>query len=206
MSREAKRRRFGESARKAFVGDGQRCNWQIHEEHFSDYVPILDFVHAVSYLHRASLICEGDRDAAWLLYERLMKQTWLGKVSDVIAELEVYQSCLGNPPAAASDDDPREQLRQVICYLRNNCGRMHYSSYRCAGLPTTSAWMESAVKEINFRTKGTEMFWNNPDGAESILQLRAASLSDDDRLARFLVHRPGSDRVRKGRISDTTAA
>ena len=49
MSREARRRRFNESFRKAFVGDGLSCNWTIHETHFSDYVPILDFVHAVSY-------------------------------------------------------------------------------------------------------------------------------------------------------------
>jgi len=37
--------------------------------------------------------------------------------------------------------------------------------------------MKSAVKEMNFRNKGTEMFWNNPDGAEAILQSRATSLS-----------------------------
>ncbi len=51
--------------------------------------------------------------------------------------------------------------------------------------------MESTVKEMNYRIKGTEMFWNNPDGAEAILQIRAATLSDDDRLVRFLTNRPG---------------
>ena len=39
--------------------------------------------------------------------------------------------------------------------------------------------------------EGTEMFWNDPSGAESILQVRAASLSDDDRLIRHLRMRPG---------------
>jgi hypothetical protein len=57
--------------------------------------------------------------------------------------------------------------------------------------------MESAVKEINYRIKGTEMFWNNPAGAEAILQIRAASLSDDDRLIRFLTHRPGQSTLRR---------
>jgi hypothetical protein len=42
--------------------------------------------------------------------------------------------------------------------------------------------MQSLVKEINYRVKGTEMFWNDPEGAEAILQVRAAALSDDDRL------------------------
>ena len=74
---------------------------------------------------------------------------------------------------------------------------LRYDEYRRQGLPTTSAWMESAVKEMNFRIKGTEMFWNNPAGAEAILQIRAASLSDDDRLARFLTNRPGVATVRR---------
>jgi hypothetical protein len=83
---------------------------------------------------------------------------------------------------------------------------MRYDAYRCAGLPTTSAWMESAVKEMNFRIKGTEMFWNHPAGAEAILQIRAASLSDDDRLARFLSHRPGVGKLRRDATATAQAA
>jgi hypothetical protein len=51
--------------------------------------------------------------------------------------------------------------------------------------------MESLVKAMNYRVKGTEMFWNDPDGGEAILQVRAASLSDDDRLSRHVRHRTG---------------
>ena len=50
----------------------------------------------------------------------------------------------------------------------------------------TTAWMESLVKELNYRVKGTEMFWNDPEGAEAILQVRAAALCDDDRLVSHL--------------------
>ena len=52
--------------------------------------------------------------------------------------------------------------------------------------------VESLIKEINYRVKGTEKFWDNPEGAEAILQLRAAVLSDDGRLATYLQNRPGS--------------
>ena len=197
MAREATRRRFGEAKRQAFVGDGLTCNWTIHQEHFSDYTPILDFVHAVSYLYRASIVCLGKCDAAWELYSQWMTLTWQGRVAEVIKQLGEHQQRLGFAPEDAADEDPREQLRLVIQYLRNNRERMRYVAYRCAGLPTTSAWMESAVKEMNFRIKGTEMFWNNPAGAEAILQIRAASLSDDDRLARFLFHRPGVGTLRR---------
>jgi hypothetical protein len=51
--------------------------------------------------------------------------------------------------------------------------------------------VESLIKEINCRVKGTEKFWDDPEGGEAILQLRAAVLSDDDRLRTFIMARPG---------------
>ena len=77
---------------------------------------------------------------------------------------------------------------------------MRYDSYRREGLPTTSAWMESEVKEMKYRIKGTEMFWNNPAGAEAILQIRSAALSDDDRLVRLLTKRPGQSILRRNSV------
>ncbi len=56
----------------------------------------------------------------------------------------------------------------------------------------TSSLMESLVGEFNARGKGREKFWNRPEGAEAILQVRAALLSEDDRLARHFAQRPGS--------------
>lgn len=197
MRREADRRRFDEAGRRAFVADGLTCNWTIHAEHFASYVPILDFTHAVSYLFAASVACFGKTEAAWTNYVVWMTLVWQGKVAQVIHMLRSHQVRIGLPPDDAAEDDPRELLRRVIGYLENNRGRMHYDAYRRKGLPTTSAWMESAVKEMNLRIKGTEMFWNNPAGAEAILQIRSASLSDDDRLVRLLTKRPGQSTIRR---------
>ncbi len=197
MEREARRRRFFEAPRQAFVGDGLPCNWAIHEAHFRDFTPILDFTHAVSYLFRASRLGDSQKEEAWTTYTRWMTDVWRGQVGDVIDELRAQQERLGQPPEDAAEEDPREQLRLILGYLENNRKRMRYDAYRCQGLPTTSAWMESPVKEINYRVKGTEMFWNHPTGAEAILQIRAAALSDDNRLARFLAHRPGCATLRR---------
>jgi len=87
-----------------------------------------------------------------------------------------------------------------VTYLENNRSRMNYPEYRKAGLPVTTAWMESLVKEVNYRVKGTEMFWNDPDGAEAILQVRAAALSDDDRLSKYLRVRPGFAFTRRPKL------
>lgn len=206
MFREAKRRRFDEAPRRAYVADGLTCNWSIHKTHFRDYTPILDFVHAVSYLFIVSSACYGHDETAWDAYCQWMRLTWCGKIDDVIGELRKHQDQMGLPDEDASEDDPREQLRRVIGYFENNCARMRYNEYRCQGLPTTSAWIESTVKEMNYRVKGTEMFWNNPDGAEAILQIRSATLSDDDRLVRFLTHRPGRAKLRRTATAPNQAA
>src|ERR1700734_2378471 len=46
--------------------------------------------------------------------------------------------------------------------------------YRQQGLPITSSLVESLVGEMNARVKSREKFWNRPEGAEVILQLRPA--------------------------------
>ena len=69
---------------------------------------------------------------------------------------------------------------------------MAYPRYRQAGLPVTSSLVESLVGEFNDRVKGTNQYWDRPDGAETILQVRAAVLSDDARLARHFENRPGN--------------
>lgn len=62
--------------------------------------------------------------------------------------------------------------------------------------------MESLINQINFRVKGTEMFWTDPAGAEAILQIRAAVVSEEGRLNDYLSNRPGWPFV--SRSSDIT--
>ena len=52
----------------------------------------------------------------------------------------------------------------------------------------TSTYVESTVKQINRRMKGTEKFWSN--GVEPMLTLVADHLSDTPTLARFWRNRP----------------
>lgn len=199
MAREAKRRRFREAKAKAFLGDGLPWNWSIWKRHFSDYTPILDFIHALSYLFAAAKAVHDDDRDAWDQYLVWMSGCWRGEIDQILQELAEWQSQLGPPPEGASDHDPRQVASKSLNYLTNNRSRMNYAEYRKAGLPVTTAWMESLVKEINWRVKGTEMFWNNPAGAEAILQIRAAALSEDDRLKTHLQNRPGHPFTRRPR-------
>jgi hypothetical protein len=69
---------------------------------------------------------------------------------------------------------------------------MKYSEYRCQGLPVTSSLVESLVGEVNARVKSKQKYWDRGVGAEAMLQLRAALLSEDGRLDHSLSERPGS--------------
>jgi hypothetical protein len=198
MQREARRRRFFEAGLKAFLGDGLPWNWSIWKKFFSEFIPILDFIHPLSYLFLAAkAVFPSSEEDAWSQYLAWMRGCWQGEVEQVLEELQAWQGKLGTPSEAVPDNDPRKVLVSTIHYLQNNQHRMNYPEYRQAGLPITTAWMESLIKEMNHRVKGTEMFWNDPSGAEAILQVRAAALSDDDRLSRHLAQRLGSPFTRR---------
>lgn len=192
VAREARRRRFDEAVAHVFLGDGLPWNWSIQKEHFEKYVSILDFIHVLSYLFVAAKAIHPDDDEnAWSQYLAWMTGCWRSEVSQVIEELEAWQTRVGLPPEDAPDSDVRVIVSTTLRYLKNNRTRMDYASYRKSGYPVTTAWMESLVKEMNYRVKGSEMFWNDPAGADAILQVRAAALSDDERLIHHLRDRPG---------------
>jgi hypothetical protein len=197
MAREAKQRRFQEAPAKAFLGDGLPWNWSIWKAHFRDFTPILDFIHALSYLFVAAKAVHANPEDAWGQYLAWMRGCWRGEVAQALDELRAWQARLGPPPPDVPDHDPRRVMAKTITYLEHNQLRMNYPAYRCQGMPVTTAWMESLVKEINYRAKGTEMFWNDPEGAEAILQVRAAALCDDNRLVEHLKARPGSPYTRR---------
>jgi hypothetical protein len=173
---------FG-AARRAFVGDGAANNWVLHRRFFSSFVPILDFIHALAYVYAAATAGRA-AVAGWECYRRWIGWVWQGQVGRVLAELEGRQVELGPPAEGEGEASPRRVVAKARTYLGNHREKMRYDEYRRQGLPITSGLMESAVKEVSRRVKGTEKFWSE-EGGEAILQLRADHLSDDRPLEAF---------------------
>jgi hypothetical protein len=193
MAAEAQSRDFYAARRRAFVADGCAYNWSIHRGYFADFVPIVDLLHVACYLFKAAQAVEAEPER-WPLYLRWLRSCWQGQASEVVTQMERYQERVGPPPPEEDlpATDPRRLLAEALSYLRNNVGRMDYPRYRREGLPTTSSLAESLVGEFNARVKGKQKFWNRPAGAEAVLQVRAALLSEDGRLERYFAERPGS--------------
>jgi hypothetical protein len=171
------------ASRKAFVGDGSANHWRLQRRFFGSFVPILDFIHALSYVYAAATAGRL-RAAGWACYQQWIAWVWQGRVAEVLTALEARQAEVGLPEEGEAETSARPVVARALTYLRNQQDKMRYDEYRRQGLPITSSLMESVVKQVNRRVKGTEKFWSE-EGAEAILQLRADQLSDDQPLEGF---------------------
>jgi hypothetical protein len=195
VAAEARRRNFPAAAARAFLGDGSAWIWGLQASLFPTFVPIVDFLHALGHVFTAAKAAATDTEGRWELFRAWAEACWKGRVSQVIEELRTLrdvQACLSVVDVERlADDDPRVVIARELGYLEHNRERMDYPQYRREGLPWTTSHVESTVKLFNRRVKGSEKFWGEA-GAEAILQLRAAFLSEDGRLERHWKEQPCS--------------
>lgn len=190
MTAAAEDRGFFSAVAQAFDSDGQAYNWTIHRRRFESFEPILDFVHASEHVHDAA-------GAVSQPGERWVELGWQGRVAEVLSELAEHLRRLSPPHDPEKEPEhPWCVLKREQGYLTNNEERMDYPRYRREGLPLTSSPIESWVKPLNQRVKGSEKFWNDDRNGEAILQLRSAWLGDNETLTEHLQNRPGPPRAR----------
>lgn len=193
LAAEAADRGLHEAARKGFISDGQSSLRNVWERYFKrlGYIPILDFIHLLSYVYALAMAVSRTPDEGWQRYTTWITMLWRGSAKEVLEQWRRLAAELAIPEEKLPENDPRYPVQRGVTYLANNLDRVDYPRYRKLGLPVTSTLMESLVKEFNLRVKGTEKFWNDPSGAEAILTVRAALLSEDGRFDAFFATRPG---------------
>lgn len=206
MAVEADARGFFSAGKRAFLGDGQAYNWTIQQQWFSNFTPIADFIHIVEYVYEAAKALHPDPSARWTQYVVWITACWQANVVQVLQELQQHLLAMDASAAMVGDADPRKIVQRTLTYLTNNRPRMDYPRYRREGLPVTSSLAESLVKQISKRVKGTEKFWDDGPRGEAILQIRAAVISQDDRLQKYLRNRPISPYSPRCRNPIPTAA
>jgi hypothetical protein len=185
LANAAYERGFHAAKRKAFVADGSSTNWGVWRKYFSHYTPILDFVHALMYVYAGAMAGRSPNEG-WAYYRDWAHWLWSGAIDRLLAALEQRQQELG-VPEKNEKGTPRAQVATSLGYLTNQRQRMKYDEYRKKGLPITSSPIESTVKQINRRIKGTEKFWS--EGADPMLQLVADRLSQTNVTEKFWCRR-----------------
>jgi hypothetical protein len=178
-------RGFHAADRKAFLGDGSATNWSVWREHFSHYTPILDFVHALMYVYAAAMTGRPVEEG-WFSYRDWAQWLWSGEIERLLAALEQRQQELGEPDKQETGT-PRAIVATSLGYLKNHRERMRYAEFRRQGLPITTSAIESTIKQINRRIKGTEKFWD--EGADPMLQLVADRLTQTNAPTQFWTRR-----------------
>ena len=197
VSAEAMKRKMYAAKKRALIGDGGNWIDPLGQMHFPDWIQILDFLHLLVHLFAAARLAYAkDPHAAWKLFERMLRDAWGGRVQEVIDALKSQRDRMGADASTAKDACRVVEL--AMRYMEQNRERMDYPSYRQMGLPVSSSLVESLVKQINHRVKGTEQFWND-GGLEAVLQVRAAYLSEDDRAEKFHEQRPRGPAVGRNR-------
>jgi hypothetical protein len=179
---------FAAASRKVFVSDGSPTIEKMQRTHFAHYTSVLDILHALSYSLAAARAVSDHEDGAREKYDNWAEKIWKGRVEDVIDELTAYETKLGQPPADVRSDDPREIVRTSRVYYENHTDRMDYPTYRRLGLPLTSSLMESTVKQVSRRVKGSEKYWSSA-GGEAMLRLCGEYLSEDEPMEAYWDHR-----------------
>lgn len=147
---------------------------QVAREQGVDVTIIMDFIHVLEYLWKASYVFnpEGSKDAEQWVEERLLK-VLQGKASDVAAGIRRSATLRGIAP------DKRKPADTCARYLKKNACYLRYDQYLSAGLPIATGVIEGACRHlIGDRLELTGARWSIA-GAEAILRLRSLVSSGD---------------------------
>jgi hypothetical protein len=164
--------------------DGQESLWETMKLHLSfgaRTVPILDILHALSYLWEAAGLFETDESGRKAFTRARCLRILRGEVRSVIRGLRRLGTTAGLTGKAAND------LSRICGYLEKNAGRMRYDEYLRRGYPIATGVIEGACRHlVKDRMERSGMRWTL-EGARSMLNVRAAFQSDHWQT--FLNHR-----------------
>jgi hypothetical protein len=178
LSALADRRGYATATEKLCLSDGAGSIATVRQRCFPDAAFILDHTHAVEHLHQTAQAAFGAGDKAQAWVERQKERLWNGHLNPLISEIVRLSRRAGAPPKGAPETDRKRILATNVHYFKTNRDGMDYPTFRKKGWPIGSGIVESVIKQLGQRVKGTEKHWNL-SGAEATLQVMAHLLSED---------------------------
>ena len=89
LAQAAWTRGFYGAHRRAFVADGSNSNWGVWERHFSNFVAITDFIHALSYVFHGAMAGRSFADG-WAAYSEWISHVWAGQIEPEFSQLYTF--------------------------------------------------------------------------------------------------------------------
>ncbi len=164
-------------AKTVVIGDGAHWIWSMAQEQFPGSIEILDFFHLSEYIWAVA-------KAAYPKKEQSQKY-WV-KIQQQLLKKSQWQTIIKNcHQLRGKKKDLTESITNLERYLNNNQSRIDYQSYLKAGLMIGSGVVESSNRRVvTQRLKQAGMHWSKR-GAEGVMALRAAYLSNSNRWSSF---------------------
>lgn len=175
----AEQRHYAYALKNIFISDGAPAIRSLRERCFIDATFVLDWAHAVEHLHQCALAAYGPGTKAETWAEQQKDRLWNGRITALISQITKQSRRLGLPPKSASENDPRRILANNVNYFTTNRDAMDYPTFRKNGWPIGSGIIESTIKQIGKRIKGTEKHWSMT-GVEETMQVVTHLLSEDN--------------------------
>jgi hypothetical protein len=159
------------------IGDGAHWIWSMAQKQFPGSIEILDFFHLSEYVWAVA-------KAAYPCQEPIQKD-WV-KTQQQLLKKSQWQNVIKNCQSLKrKKKDLIDAITNLERYLTNNQGRIDYQSYLKAGLMIGSGVVESSNRRVvTQRLKQAGMHWSKL-GAEGVMALRAAYLSNSNRWSSF---------------------
>ena len=159
------------------IGDGAHWIWEMAREQFPGSIEILDFFHLSEYVWKVAKLAypkNEQKQKDWVsIQQNLLKQSqWKTVIQNA---MKLTRKKL----------DLIKAIADLERYLTNNQSRIDYRSYLKAGLMIGSGVVESSNRRVvTQRLKQAGMHWSKT-GAEGVMALRAAYLSNSNRWLDF---------------------
>ena len=159
------------------IGDGAHWIWEMAQEQFPDSVEILDFFHLSEYVWAVAKAAYPNKEQK--------QRDWV-KTQQQLLKKSQWQTVIQNSQSLKRNKkDLIEAITDLERYLTNNQSRIDYQSYLKAGLMIGSGVVESSNRRVvTQRLKQAGMHWS-ASGAEGVMALRAAYLSNSNRWSSF---------------------
>ena len=164
-------------AQTIVIGDGAHWIWEMAQEQFPDSIEILDFFHLSEYVGKVAKL-------AYPKNEQKQKD-WVSIQQNLLKQSQWKTVILHSSQLKRKKQDLIKAISDLERYLTNNQSRIDYQSYLKAGLMIGSGVVESSNRRVvTQRLKQAGMHWS-ASGAEGVMALRAAYLSNSNRWLNF---------------------